>query len=149
VREMIFHAQNGGAFVLDSDSAAHGNLRVQKLSFSKKPVALPISNAFGSCLSRSFRKMAKDLDGPSLSEFFAEISRNVSAAFGQHPQMWTSDPSISNMPIEAFFYPEGTGYALLIGINHYGRVSDLHGCVNDANDWKDQLVSCGWKARNI
>ena len=40
-------------------------------------------------------------------------------------------------------------FALLIGINNYGEIGNLMGCINDVNDMKDKLLEMGWNLNNI
>jgi len=41
------------------------------------------------------------------------------------------------------------GYALLVGINGYSKISNLHGCINDAIDVRAKLLSLGWDPDRI
>jgi len=42
-----------------------------------------------------------------------------------------------------------TGYALLVGINGYSKISNLNGCINDVIDARAKLISLGWDPNRI
>lgn len=71
------------------------------------------------------------------------------ARCGQHPVLYASNPSMLDTPVDAFFHPEGTAHALLVGVNRYVSAPDLKGACNDAKAWRHLLLTSGWKMNNI
>ena len=60
------------------------------------------------------------------------------------------DPTITNKkPNTPAFHNPG-GFALLVGINTYGKINNLRGCLNDVNNMKNILLErFGWSSDRI
>jgi len=90
--------------------------------------------------------------------FMTACGATQTAAEGIFPSSNTlieqpSSPLVNPMPSEGVrnngFISIETGYALLVGINGYSKISNLNGCINDAIDCRAKLLSLGWDPNRI
>ena len=61
----------------------------------------------------------------------------------QRSSAYETEKQNSNIP------PSKNKFALLIGINRYGGLGNLNGCINDVSDVKAKLLEMGWNLNNV